>query len=240
MSKVYQHILEAKNSGEKLLAILLDPDKLKVSNIPSLFSKIKSSKITHVFVGGSTVDEHIIEEFVSVIKINTNLPIVLFPGDYKQLTEAANALLFLSLISGRNPEYLIEQQIRAVEFLKDSSLEIIPTGYVLIDGGMETAVQQVSETLPIPQTEIETIMTTALAGEYLGKKLIYLEAGSGALHSVSTKIISKVSEALSIPVIVGGGIKTVAQMNAAYSAGATMVVIGTAFEENHTTIESFS
>ncbi|MFO7719432.1 MAG: geranylgeranylglyceryl/heptaprenylglyceryl phosphate synthase, partial [Gillisia sp.] len=157
-------------------------------------------------------------------------PVVLFPGDHTQITELADALLFLSLISGRNPEYLIEQQVKSVEKLRNSSLEIIPTGYILIDGGTNCAVHRVSNTRPIPQFEIETIVNTALAGQYSGKKLIYLEAGSGALISVSEEIISAVKKAIDIPLIVGGGIRSKQHLKRSYEAGADMVVIGTAFE----------
>jgi putative glycerol-1-phosphate prenyltransferase len=149
------------------------------------------------------------------------------------LTHSADAVLFLSLVSGRNPEYLIEQQVRSVDFLKTSTLEIIPTGYILIDGGVETATQRVSNTLPILQTELEKITNTALASQFMGKDLVYLEAGSGATDAVEPIIIKRVSDAIDIPLIVGGGIRTKKQLNNAYNAGADFVVIGTAFEEDN-------
>jgi len=241
MSQI-EHITDAVSDGKKLLAILLDPDKFPyltkgtAVTIDSVFAKAYLAKIpsetTHLFVGGSTDAYGKTEEVVQTLKQLTDLPILLFPGDYTQVTPKAHGILFLSLLSGRNPEYLIEQQVKAALPLHESKLEIIPTGYILIDGGTETAVQRVSETNPMPQTNIPAIVSTALAGEYLGKKIIYLEAGSGAKKVVHPDIIKAVKKLLSIPLIVGGGIKSAEQMQAAYEAGADLVVIGTAFEED--------
>ena len=160
-----------------------------------------------------------------------------FLGIFNQVTSKADAILFLSLLSGRNPEYLIEQQIKAAPYLKEIDLEVIPTGYVLVNGGVETAVQRVSKTQPIEQKNIELITNTSLAGEYLGKKLIYLEAGSGATFPIDPRNIKVVAKALSIPLIVGGGIRSLQQMQLAYDAGADLVVIGTAFENDSTFFE---
>ena len=222
-------IREAMASGKKLLAVLIDPDKFKNSSAPEFFKNLPFVT-THIFVGGSTVEIGLTEETVKAIKAETDLPVVLFPGDISQITSQADGILFLSLISGRNPEYLIGQQVRSVPQLRNSGLEIIPTGYLLIDGGKETAVQRVTQTLPLSQQEVDQIINTALAGEFSGKKLIYLEAGSGAAFSVSREIISEVKAAIRIPLIVGGGIRTEEQMQDAYAAGADMVVMGTVFE----------
>lgn len=230
---ILEHIRSSKRKKEKLLAILLDPDKLSVNKLPVIISKISSNKVHFIFVGGSSVTNGITEIFVKKIKTLTSIPIVLFPGDFSQLTNNANAVLFLSLLSGRNPEYLVEQQIKSVDFLKNSSLEIIPTGYILIDGGVETSVQKVSNTTPIPQLNLEEILNTSIAGEYLGKQIIYLEAGSGAATPVDPKIIRSVSENIDIPIIVGGGIRTKQQLRMAFDNGADLVVIGTAFENNN-------
>lgn len=232
MSSIYQDILLSKAKKEKLLAVLIDPEKVILSSISELFEKIHRSIATHIFVGGSTDKNHQTEKVVNAIKKITSLPVILFPGGVNQITDKADGILFLSLLSGRNPEYLIEQQIKAAPILSKSDLEIIPTGYILIDGNKETAVQKVSNTKPIPQSETELIAHTALAGQYSGKKLIYLEAGSGALVPVNQKIIAEVSKKLSIPIIVGGGIKSKQQLNDAFNAGADMVVIGTAFEND--------
>ena len=229
---VLDFIQKASKKGEKLLAILLDPDKTSLEEIPSISKRIESLNAHFIFVGGSFVENGITNIFVQKLKENTQIPIVLFPGDYSQLTNYADALLFLSLLSGRNPEYLIEQQIKSVPFLKNSSLEIIPTGYILIDGGTQSSVLKVSKTTPIAQENIELAVSTAVAGMYKGKQLIYLEAGSGAKTVVNTQLISEVKKNITIPLIVGGGIKSREQLNNAYKNGADLVVIGTAFENN--------
>jgi len=226
-----ENLIRAFSTSTKLLAILIDPDKIDFAKIKVLLKNLPSAT-THLFVGGSTVEENLTEKLVLLLKEKTKLPIFIFPGDHTQITPHADALLFLSLLSGRNPEFLIEQQVKSVEKLKNTPLEIIPTAYLLIDGGKETSVQRVSRTLPMPQENIQAIVNTALAGEYSGKKLIYLEAGSGAKKKVSTAIISAVKKEVSIPIIVGGGIKTEEEIQQAYLAGASMVVVGTAFEDN--------
>ncbi|WP_341221714.1 geranylgeranylglyceryl/heptaprenylglyceryl phosphate synthase [Polaribacter atrinae] len=229
---IYQNILLAKKEGKKLLAVLIDPEKIDLDNIASFFEKVHLSIATHIFVGGSTDINNLTENVVVAIKKETHLPVVLFPGNVKQITQKADGILFLSLLSGRNPEYLIEQQIKSVPFLKNSNLEIISTGYILIDGQKETATQKVSNTKPIAQENTELILNTALAGEFSGKKLIYLEAGSGATVPVDANITAFVNANLSIPLIVGGGIRTKKQLENAFNAGADLVVIGTAFEND--------
>jgi len=229
---IYDLFLSAMNQGNKLLAVLLDPDKLDGVSIVETIDHINHSGADFIFVGGSIVEESVTDELVSKIKELTSLPIVLFPGNYIQITSNADAILFLSLISGRNPEYLINQQVKAVPYLNKSELEVIPTGYILVDGGKETAVQKVSETKPILAENIDEITQTAMAGMYMGNKLIYLEAGSGALNPVSATAIKSVKKNLNIPLIVGGGIRSKAELLEAYKNGADVVVIGTAFEEN--------
>lgn len=231
-NNILKHIKTSKAKGTKLLAILLDPDKLVLDEIPQTISKINTQKVDYILVGGSTVQNGETELCIKEIKKHTQIPLILFPGSYTQLTNEANAVLFLSLLSGNNPEYLINQHIKSVPFLKNSSLEIIPTGYVLIDGGIETAVQTVSNTEPIDQNDIQQITNTSLAAQFMGKELVYLEAGSGAINSVDATIINKVSQHLDIPIIVGGGIRTKKQLENAFNNGADMVVIGTAFENN--------
>lgn len=230
MKSIYSEILAAKATGKKLLAILLDPDKMELQSVVTLTQKIEQSPATHIFVGGSVVQNNIMEELIKLLKENCSLPIVLFPGHPSQIATNADGLLFLSLLSGRNPEYLIEHHINSVSILQNTTLEIIPTGYILIDGNKETAVQRVSKTKPIAREDIDLAFKTAKAGEYLGKKLIYLEAGSGALNPVPTNLITPIAQNLAIPIIVGGGIRSKAAIEQAYAAGADMVVIGTAFE----------
>jgi putative glycerol-1-phosphate prenyltransferase len=220
------------SKGEKLLAVLIDPDKMAIEMASGFLKKLNQSIATHVFVGGSRVDDEVTEALVVEIKKHTNLPLVLFPGDVTQITNKADALLFLSLISGTNPDYLISKHIRAVSKLRTSNLEVIPTGYLLIENGKQTAVEKVTKTKPIPRKNIQKIVDTAKAGELLGMQLVYLEAGSGALHPVPQEIISFVRKELSVPLIVGGGIKSKVQLEEAYNSGADLVVIGTAFEND--------
>ncbi len=231
-NSILAFIQKASVKGEKLLAILLDPDKTALEKLPEIASRIDTLNANFIFVGGSFVENGITDLFVKTLKKHTKLPVVLFPGDFSQLTNHADALLFLSLLSGRNPEYLIEQQIKSVPFLKNSNLEIIPTGYILIDGGTNSSVLKTSNTKPISQENIQLAVNTAVAGMYKGKQLIYLEAGSGAVFPVNSKLISEVKQHISIPLIVGGGIKTKEQLENAYANGADLVIIGTAFENN--------
>ncbi|SHM84859.1 geranylgeranylglyceryl/heptaprenylglyceryl phosphate synthase [Polaribacter sp. KT 15] len=234
---IYQNILLAKKEGKKLLAVLIDPEKIDLENIAIFFEKVHQSIATHIFIGGSTDENNQTENVVSEIKKTTHLPVVLFPGDVSQISEKADGILFLSLLSGRNPEYLIEQQIKAAPILKNIHIEILPTGYILIDGKKETATQKVSNTKPISQENVDLILNTALAGEFSGKKLIYLEAGSGATVPVHNSIINVVKKNLSIPLIVGGGIRSKEQLDITFNAGADIVVIGTAFEDDETFFE---
>jgi len=237
-NSILKHIVDSKKHGKKLLAILLDPDKVDLNNVSQLSHKI-NGKADFIFVGGSTVSEGVTENLVIALKKNSSLPIILFPGDHTQITNEADAILFLSLLSGENPEYLIKQQVKSVSKLQKSELEIIPTGYILINGGNESSVQKVSETKPIKNTNLTLASQIAIAGMYMGKQLIYLEAGSGAKNPIPISMISKVSEKLTIPLIVGGGIRTQQQLENAYKNGADVVVVGTAFEENNKVLENF-
>lgn len=229
---LYQNILNSKSRGERLLAVLIDPEKTAHGGLSHFLELVNSSIATHIFVGGSTVDEDATDVLVSQIKKHTNLPIFLFPGDVTQITHKADGLLFLSLLSGRNPDYLIGKHIQSVSKLRHTRLEVIPTGYILIENGKETSIQKVTRTEPISRSNLQEIVDTAKAGELLGMKFIYLEAGSGALHPISNEIISYVKQDLNIPLIVGGGIKNKEAIENAYGSGADLIVIGTAFEEN--------
>ena len=231
---IYKNI----QKDNRQLAVLIDPDKFSVEKTAGFIKKVNTSIATHIFVGGSIVNDFITDILVEEIKKHTLLPIILFPGDVTQITKKADAILFLSLISGRNPAYLIGKHVEAVAKLRDTNLEIIPTGYILIESGKDTAVQQVTETQPMPENDIQNIVNTAKAGELLGMKLIYLEAGSGARFPVSEPIISKVKKEIGIPLLVGGGIRTLEQLENAYQWGADLVVIGTAFEEDELFFEA--
>jgi phosphoglycerol geranylgeranyltransferase len=234
MKQLYNYILQAKANKQKLLAVLLDPDKLEFKAIPSLLIKINDSPATHIFVGGSTFNGDNFDVIIDEIKKHTKLPLLIFPGDYKQVSNLADGILFLSLLSGRNSDYLIEHQVNAVPILEKTKLEVISTAYLLIEAGTETAVETVSKTKPLDRTNVNYVCQTAKAGEYLGSKLVYLEAGSGAKLSIPLEMISQVSKIITIPLIVGGGIRSKKAIDEAFSAGADMVVIGTAFENDNT------
>lgn len=233
----YTDIQASKQCNEKLLAVLVDPDSFPIEHVARFIANVNASMATHIFVGGSTVKTGVTNGLVTEIKKHTQLPVVLFPGDTTQITNKADALLFLSLISGRNPEYLIGKHVEAISELRKTNLEIIPTGYILIENGKTCSVQTVTHTEPMPRSNIQKIVDTAKAGELLGMKLMYLEAGSGALEPITKDIISAVKKELSIPLIVGGGIQTKKQLNKAYDSGADLVVIGTAFEKDESFFE---
>ena len=232
MKNIYNNILKSKLESEKLLAILLDPDKIDLNTAEIIIEKINQSPATHIFIGGSLVENNIIDDLIIKIKQNCDLPTVLFPGNPSQISSQADAILFLSLISGRNPDYLIEHQVNAVPILKKTNLEVISTGYILIESGIETAVERVSKTKPLDRNNLDLVLATAQAGEMLGNKLIYLEGGSGAKHAVSMEVIKKVAQNIEIPLLVGGGIVDLQGIQKAFDSGANLVVIGTAFEKD--------
>lgn len=232
MTTIYQAILEAKQEKRKLLAVLLDPDKINLEEVSFLLKKIIASPATHIFIGGSYVENKIIDELILKIKAVWQQPILLFPGNPSQISVHADGILFLSLLSGRNPDFLIDHQVKAAPILKNTSLEIIPTSYILIESGNETAVARVSKTIPMSRIDTDAVCHTAMAGEMLGHRLIYLEAGSGARQVVPLTMIENVASSVNIPLIVGGGITSAQGIQEAYNAGADLVVIGTAFEKD--------
>lgn len=216
---------------EKKLAILLDPEK---ANLNAL-SFTSESHPDYIFVGGSTGGDT--TEFVQNLKskisnLQSPIPIVLFPGNSSQFTPEADAVLFLSLLSGNNPEYIVGQQIKSARAIYESHINFVPTAYILIDGGVETSTMRVTGTQPLDPSDLQTIIDTCIAAELMGKKAIYLEAGSGAITPVSTDIIKAVRAHTSVTLIVGGGIRTPEAMNTAYAAGADIVVIGNHFESH--------
>lgn len=238
MTSIYTQILQSKSEKVKLLAILLDPDKIHWNHLSHLIEKIKHSPATHVFIGGSHVQTNILDDLIVVLKQKIELPIVLFPGNPSQISDKADGILFLSLISGRNSDYLIDHQVDAAPVLKKTKLEIISTGYMLIESGGETAVERISKTRPLDRTNLNLAVATAQAGEMLGNKLIYLEAGSGARQAVPLEMIEKVAQNIKIPLIVGGGIKDLQGIQDAYTSGADLIVIGTAFENDSNFFEN--
>jgi len=232
MTNIYNNILKSKAKNEKLLAILLDPDKIDLNRLGILIDKINQSPATHIFIGGSLVENNILNDLITALKQKSMLPIVLFPGNPSQISNKADAILFLSLISGRNPDFLIEHQVQAAPILKKTQLEIISTGYILIESDTETAVERISKTKPLDRKNLDLALATAQAGEMLGNKLIYLEAGSGAKQAVPLEMIGLVSQNVEIPLLVGGGIVALQGIQDAFDAGADLVVVGTAFEKD--------
>lgn len=228
--RIYPELLQAKARGEKKFVVLFDPDKLRLQRMQQALELAVECGVDYFFIGGSLIVNNMLDEVLGKIKEQCSIPMILFPGSSFQLSYQADALLFLSLISGRNPELLIGQHVISAPFLKMSPLEIISTGYILIDGGVQTSVQYMSNTYPIPGHKDDIAVCTAIAGEMLGLKLMYLDAGSGAKNPVSTAMIQSVSGAVETPVIVGGGIRSARQVADNYAAGADVVVVGNALE----------
>lgn len=231
MGSVYEQIIASSRRGEKLFAVLIDPEKCAGEELLAFVEQVENALPDFIFVGGSQLTENI-ENAVELIKHHTKVPVVLFPGNIHQFTPKADAILLLSLISGRNPDFLIAQQVAIAPKLRATQIETISTGYILIDGATESAVAKMSKTQPIDADNVELIANTALAGELLGNKLIYLEAGSGAKNPVKASTVRAVKSVCCVPVIVGGGICSVEQLKEAYSAGADLVVVGNHFEKN--------
>jgi len=229
---LYQYICKP---GKKF-ALLIDPDKYTVNSLIATIFAAEESGSDLILVGGSLVNDRI-DSTIELIKKNTRIPVILFPGSLMQLSSKADALLLLSLISGRNPEYLIGNHVLAAPYLKRSGIEIIPTGYILVGEG-NSSVEYISNTKPIPQDKTDIITATAIAGELMGNKVIYLESGSGAGQSLSSEVIKEVKRNISIPLIVGGGIKSPSQIQTIIRAGADVVVVGNAVEENIQILDS--
>ena len=238
---IYNHLLRSYKSNQKSLSVLIDPEVHSNKNKLSQFLKVLgSNQIDYIFIGGSLIKNPDINPLIKFLKSRTEIPLVLFPGNGLCLSESADAVLFLSLISGRNPELLIGQHVPVAAALKKSNIEVIPTGYMLIDGGRPTSVSYLSFTNPIPNDKPEIASSTAIAGELLGMKLIYLEAGSGAQIPVPALMIQQVRKSIDIPLIVGGGINTTEKAINALHAGADMIVVGNKLEQNPDFIKDVS
>ena len=229
---LYTSILEKKAKGKKLFAILIDPDKQKNSVLSLIVQKANEANVDYFFVGGSLLTNDNLNECIKTIKNNSNIPVILFPGNAMQINKNADGILFLSLISGRNPELLIGKQVISAPILKQTSLEVISTGYMLIDSGKPTTASYMSNTLPIPRNKNGIATSTAIAGEYLGMKLIYMDGGSGAEKPIEIDMIKQVSNQINIPLIVGGGICNAQKAIDNCNAGADLIVVGNAIEKN--------
>lgn len=231
--KILDILKERHRIGKKSIAVLIDPDKVDdPTRLNHLINLASENCIDFFFVGGSLITTTNLSEVVNQIKEQVNIPVVLFPGNSMQLDPAADAILFLSLISGRNPDLLIGQHVLAAPILKNNNIEVLPTGYILINSGRITSVAYISNTTPIPEDKYSLAACTAMAGEMLGLQLIYLDAGSGAEREISPKMISAVRKAVDTPLIIGGGINTSAKALSALEAGADMIVIGNALEKD--------
>lgn len=234
---IYEKFQDKKR---KKLAVLIDPDKPSDAQMLSIIEKANEADVDFFFVGGSLLVTDSLDHCIKLIKANSNIPVLIFPGNSLQISKYCDGFLLLSLISGRNPEMLIGRHVIAAPYLKLYGNEIIPTGYMLIDSGKATSVSYMSDTTPIPHDKDDIAMCTALAGEMLGLKLIYLEAGSGAIEPVSASMISKVSQMIKVPLIVGGGIRTPEMAAEAAKAGADVICIGTKFEKEPEMLRKFA
>jgi len=235
-SAIYDNVFAGK---KKTLSLLIDPEGQDIELLIRTLKIASKASVDVILVGGSLISRPV-DETILIIRDHTVCPIVLFPGSLFQLSGKADGILLLSMLSGRNPEYLIGNHILASRFLKNSGMEIIPTGYILIDGHHLSSVEYISNTRPIPSDKPEIVVATALAGEQLGLKLIYLEAGSGANSRINEGIVASVRQNLTMPVLVGGGLKTPEDIRTLYQAGASGVVIGSAIEENYRILPSLA
>lgn len=240
MGTIYTSLHDRKQAGKKSFAVLIDPDKVDEAKINSYVTLGKAAGVDYFLVGGSLVISNHLDACVQGIKAQCDIPVILFPGSPSQLSKHADALLYLSLISGRNPELLIGQHVVSAPVVRQSGLELMPTGYMVIDGGAPTTVSYISNAAPLPADKNEIAMCTAMAGEMLGMKLIYMDAGSGAKNAITEAMISKVSSCIQVPLIVGGGITTPEKAYLNCKAGADVIVVGNAIEKDENLIVELS
>jgi len=229
---LYESLQDAKANSQKKFAVLIDPDKVRLGNMDKILKLAVDAKVDYFLIGGSLIVNNMLDHCLESIRKDCDIPMILFPGNSFQLSYKADGILFLSLISGRNAELLIGKHVITAPYLKVSPLEILPTGYMLIDGGVATTVSYMSNTQPIPATKDDVALVTAIAGEMLGLKLMYMDAGSGAKNPISTSMINAVSGGLQIPLIVGGGIRTPEKAQKNAIAGADLIVVGDAIEKD--------
>ena len=231
---------ERKQRGQKSFAVLIDPDKVNPSAVEQLVRLSVDAGVDYFLVGGSLVISNRLDEVVQQIKASCDIPVILFPGSPSQISSYADALLYLSLISGRNPELLIGQHVISAPFVKQSGLEIISTGYMVVDGGAPTTVSYISNATPLPSDKNEIAMCTAMAGEMLGMKVIYMDAGSGAKRAITENMIQAVAQQIEAPLIIGGGITDPEKAYRNCKAGADVIVIGNAIEKDASLIKEMA
>src|ERR1700742_2904326 len=237
---IYETMLAKKRKGQKSFAVLIDPDNVNTEKIDELTSLAVTAKVDYLFVGGSLVISNHLDEVVQHIRSHCSIPVIIFPGSHSQISRYADALLYLSLISGRNPELLIGQHVISAPQVRKSGLEIISTGYMVIDGGAPTTVSYISNASPIPADKNEIALCTAMAGEMLGMKLIYMDAGSGARHPIREEMIAAVATHIDIPLVVGGGIRDPEKAYRNCRAGANVIVVGNAIEKDANLIKEMA
>lgn len=237
---LYTQLLERKQKGQKSFAVLIDPDKVNPLSVEQLVKLSVEAGVDYFLVGGSLVISNRLDEVVQQIKASCDIPVILFPGSPSQISKYADGLLYLSLISGRNPELLIGQHVISAPFVKQSGLEIISTGYMVVDGGAPTTVSYISNATPLPSDKNEIAMCTAMAGEMLGMKVIYMDAGSGAKRPISENMIQAVAQQIEVPLIIGGGITDPEKAYRNCKAGADVIVIGNAIEKDATLIKEMA
>lgn len=239
-NNLYHTLTLKKQKGQKSFAVLIDPDKVDAVSIEQLVQLSVAAKVDYFLVGGSLVISNQLDEVVQQIKAACTIPVLLFPGSPSQVSKYADALLYLSLISGRNAELLIGQHVISAPFVKQSGLEIISTGYMVVDGGAPTTVSYISNASPLPSDKNEIAMCTAMAGEMLGMKVIYMDAGSGAKKAITEHMIHAVAQQISVPLIIGGGITNPEKAYLNCKAGADVIVIGNAIEKDVSLIKEMS
>jgi putative glycerol-1-phosphate prenyltransferase len=212
--------------------VLIDPEKSQDKNqLEELLKKAAFAKVNYIFIGGSTVSRSEFNKTVKMVKELCSIPLIIFPGSYQQISEEADAILYLSLLSGRNPDYLIGHHVQSAQELFDMDIEVLPTAYLLIDGGTRSSVAYVSQTTPIPNDQVSIVKHTAMAAKMLGKKLIYLDAGSGAKNTVPVEMVSELKN-IELPIIIGGGVRNIETVRELHNSGANIVVIGNRLEED--------
>ncbi|MBI9033404.1 MAG: geranylgeranylglyceryl/heptaprenylglyceryl phosphate synthase [Bacteroidales bacterium] len=237
---IYSTIYKASQSGRKQFAVLIDPDKPSTDQLLDIINQANQSEVDYFFVGGSLITRDRLDQTLNTIKANSDIPAILFPGSTLQISSKADAILFLSLISGRNPEMLIGNHVVAAPYIYEAGLEAISTGYILVESGSTTTALYMSNSMPVPRSKPEIAMCTAMAGDMLGMKLIYMDGGSGADQPVPEQMIKAVKQHISAPLIVGGGIRTPEQAEKACNAGADIIVVGNATEKDVDIIRQFS
>lgn len=237
---LFDRMFKDSHDGSKKLSVLIDPDHLSKESLRATVEKSVKANIDYFFVGGSLIMDDCLDMALQMIKDYSDIPSVIFPGNNLQINSKADALLFLSLISGRNPEFLIGKHVVSAPILAKTDIELISTGYMLVDSGGPTAASYMSNTQPIPRNKENIAVSTAMAGEFLGMKLIFMDGGSGAKLPITSQMIEKVKQNISCPLIIGGGIRTKEKVKENFDAGADVIVVGNAIEKDISFIEEIA